>query len=84
MSRLHVCVDVARSPLDIWTVNGLLAGVIPRTGAVVIRKRIVALESNIAQFLRSATSMSTVSRSGLAAKAYWGPQIVGMGKYRGP
>ena len=65
-----MCVDVTRSPFGIWTVNGLTAGVISMTGAVVTRKWLVAPESNIAQFLRSAMSKSTVLSSDWAAYAY--------------
>ena len=68
-----MCVDVTRSPLGIWAVNGLMVGVMSMTGAVVIRKWLVLPESNIAQFLRFATSMLTVCSSDLAAKAYWVP-----------
>jgi len=36
--KLHVCVDVDRSPLDICTTNGVVVGGMAMTGAVVLRK----------------------------------------------
>ena len=38
MSRLHVCVDVTRSPFGICTTIGVVAGMMSMTGALVMRK----------------------------------------------
>jgi len=48
ISNVHVCVDVTRSPLGSWATMGLVVVVMLATGAIDVRKWLVAPELRIA------------------------------------
>jgi hypothetical protein len=69
-STVHVCVDCTRAPLGMRAAMGLMAHWTLLTGALVMRKLLVAPESKIAQLLMESMSMLTVWRRVAAARAY--------------
>ncbi len=69
-SSMHVCVDCTRAPLGKHATMGLVARRTLLTGALVMRKLLVALESKMAQLLMESMSMWTVQRRVAAARAY--------------
>jgi hypothetical protein len=69
-SRMHVCVDCTCSPLGKRTTMGLMACWMLLTGALVVRKLLVALESKMAQLFMESMWMLTVRRRVAAARAY--------------
>ncbi len=75
MSKVHVCVDVMRSPLGSWATMGLVVGVMLVAGAVNVRKWLVAPESRMAQFLRASMSNFTVQSRAAAARACLGEGV---------
>ncbi len=57
---MHVCVDCTRSPLGKHATMGLMASWTLLTGALVMRKMLVAPESKMTQMLMEPMSMLTV------------------------
>ncbi len=72
MSNVHVCVEVARSPLGSRATMGLVVGVMLVVGVINVRKWLVAPESRMAQFLRASMSTFTLQSRAAAARAYLG------------
>jgi hypothetical protein len=69
-SNVYVCVDHIYSLLGRHGRMGLLASCMLVTGAPVVRKLPVVLESKITHLLMVSMSMLTVQRSAVAASAY--------------
>ncbi len=69
-SNVHVCMDCTWSPLGKRATIGLVASCTLVTGALVVRKLLVAPESKIAHLLMVSMPMLTVQRSAAAASAY--------------
>ena len=75
MFNVHVCVEVTRSPLGSRAMMGLVVGVMLVTGAIDVRKWLVAPESRMAQFLRASMSTFTVQSRAAAVRAYLGEGV---------
>ncbi len=69
-SSMHVCVNCTRSLLGKCAMMGLMARWTLLTGALVMRKLLVAPESKMAQLLMDSMSMLPVLRRVAAARAY--------------
>ena len=69
-SSMHVCVDCTHSLLGKHATMGLMVRWTLLTGALVMRKLLVAPESKMAQLLMESMSMWTVQRRVAAARAY--------------
>jgi hypothetical protein len=69
-SSMHVCVDCTRSLLGKSAMMGLMACWMLLTGALVVRKLLLAPESKMAQLLMESMSMLTVWRRVVAVRAY--------------
>ncbi len=69
-SSMHVCVDCTHSLLGKHATMGLMVRWTLLTGALVMRKLLVAPESKTAQLLMESMSMLTVRRRVAAARAY--------------
>ncbi len=76
-SSVHVCVDCTHALLGKRAMMGLMARRTLLTGALVVRKLLIAPESKMAQLLMESMSMLTVRRRVASARAYgW----VGIGR----
>ncbi len=69
-SSMHVRVDCTRAPLGKHATMGLMARWTLLTGALVVRKLLVAPESKMAQLLMESMLMLTVRRRVAVARAY--------------
>jgi hypothetical protein len=69
-SSMHVCVVCTSSALGKRVTMGLMARWMLLTGALVVRKLIIAPESKMAQLLMEPMLMLTVRRRKAAARAY--------------
>jgi hypothetical protein len=69
-SSMHVCVDCTRSLFGKRATMGLMVRWTLLTGALVMRKLLVAPESKMAQLLMESMTMLTVRRRVAAARAY--------------
>jgi hypothetical protein len=69
-SSVHVCVDCTRSPLGKRAMMGLMARWTLLTGALVVRKLLVAPEIKMVRLLMGSILMLTVKRRVAAVRAY--------------
>ncbi len=67
---VRVCVDCTRSPLGKRATMGLMACWTLLTGALVMRKLLIAPESKMAQLLMESMSMLIVRRRVAVVRAY--------------
>jgi hypothetical protein len=62
MLRVHMCIEHTSSPFERWTMMGTAVGSIFLTGALVMRKWLVAPELGMAYCLMVLASVSIVLR----------------------
>ncbi len=69
MSRVHLCIEHTSSPFGRWAMMGAAVGSIFLTGALVVRKLLVAPELGMAYCLMVLALVSIVLRRIEAARA---------------